>query len=210
MKPRMEIRRPKAENRILKGPATPGNPKGIASLSPGLRAASYPGFTHPKNLQPCRGCITAPTPFSPPSDIATNRRFDLPLLLWRRGPGRGGRHTGKPLLHSSAIMFVPLSPTLSPRFAGGEREKPAMAIPRSARDSRSNPFRVEAPPHRIPRVARASQPWAECSHPFRMTAEETLGWAADPLGCSGPMHWSCALPIANRRYGRLKICATCL
>src|ERR1035441_10894584 len=47
-------------------------------------------------------------------DTATSRRLDLPLLLWRRGPGRGGRHTGKPLLYSSAPPFVPLSPTLSP------------------------------------------------------------------------------------------------
>src|ERR1035441_9039010 len=33
---------------------------------------------------------------------ATSRRFDLPLLLWRRGSGRGGRHAGKPLLPSTA------------------------------------------------------------------------------------------------------------
>ena len=41
-------------------------------------------------------------------DTATNRRLDLPLLLWRRGVGRGGRHAGKPLLTLSAIAFVPL------------------------------------------------------------------------------------------------------
>ncbi len=40
-------------------------------------------------------------------------------------------------------------------------------------DRRSNPFRVDASSYRTPRVARASQPWAERSHPFRMTAEET-------------------------------------
>ena len=28
------------------------------------------------------------------SRTATSRRLDLPLLLWRRGAGRGGRHTG--------------------------------------------------------------------------------------------------------------------
>src|ERR1035437_2036895 len=69
-------------------------------------------------------------------DTATSRRLDLPLLLWRRGVGRGGRHAGKPLLPLSAIAFVPLSPTLSPtlspRSAGGEREKPPVAVSRYA------------------------------------------------------------------------------
>jgi hypothetical protein len=77
-----------------------GNPKGIASLSPGLRAASYPGFKHRKNHQPCKGCSTAPADsFSP--------------------PGRG--------------------------------------MDDRAGDRRSNPFRVDVPPHRTPRVARASR-----------------------------------------------------
>jgi len=44
-----------------------GNPKGIGSLSPGLRGTSYPGFKHRKSQQPCKGCLTAPTdPFLPP------------------------------------------------------------------------------------------------------------------------------------------------
>ena len=55
-----------------------------------------------------------------------------PLLLWRRGLGRGGRHAGKPLLPLSAIAFLPLSPTLSLRSAGGEREKPPVAVSRCA------------------------------------------------------------------------------
>src|ERR1022692_2755321 len=38
-------------------------------------------------------------------DTATNRRLDLPLLLWRRGSGRGGRHVGKPLIPSSAGLL---------------------------------------------------------------------------------------------------------
>ena len=91
-----------------------GNPKGIASFSPGLRGASYPGSKHRKNHQPCRGCLTA-----------------------------------------SANPFSPLGP--------GTDE--------CADDRRSNPFRVDTPPYRTPRVARASQPWAERSHPFRMTAD---------------------------------------
>src|ERR1019366_9346431 len=63
-------------------------------------------------------------------DNATSRR---PLLLWRRGVGRGVRHAGKPLLALSAMAFVPLSPTLSPRSAGGEREKPSVAVSKCAR-----------------------------------------------------------------------------
>ena len=54
-------------------------------------------------------------------DTATSRRLGLPLLLWRRGLGRGGRHPGRQPLPSSATASVPLSPTLSPRSAGGER-----------------------------------------------------------------------------------------
>ena len=61
-------------------------------------------------------------------DTAASRRVHLPLLLWRRGRGRGGRHAGKLLLPSSAFAFVPLSPSLSPRSAGGEREKPPAAV----------------------------------------------------------------------------------
>jgi hypothetical protein len=98
----------------LQGPNIPGNPKGIASFSPGLRGTSYPGFEHPKDRQPCKGCITAPTyPFSSPD---------------RRIEGRAG-------------------------------------------EKRSNPFRVGASSGGTPRVARASQPWANRLHPFRMTAD---------------------------------------
>jgi len=91
-----------------------GNPEGIASLSPGLRGTSYPGFKHRKNPQPCKGCLTVPT---------------------------------EPVL------------------------PPCRGIDDRAGDRRSNPFRVDAFSYRKPRVARASQPWAERSHPFRMTAE---------------------------------------
>jgi hypothetical protein len=42
-----------------------------------------------------------------------------------------------------------------------------------ADEERSNPFRVDASSYHTPRVARASQPWAERSRPFRMTAKET-------------------------------------
>jgi hypothetical protein len=91
-----------------------GNPKGIASFSPGLRGTSYPGFQHPKDRQPCKGCITVS---SPPVSLP-GRRIDNRM---------------------------------------GER--------------RSNPFRVGSSSGGIPRVARASQPWAERFHPFRMPAD---------------------------------------
>ena len=61
-------------------------------------------------------------------DTATSRRLGLPLLLWRRGLGRGGRHISSQPLSLSATVFVPLSPTLSPRSAGGEREKSPVAV----------------------------------------------------------------------------------
>ena len=66
-------------------------------------------------------------------DIAANRRLDLPLLLWRRGSRRGGRHSGKPFLPLFATAFVPLFPTFSPRTTGGAREKPPAALTRCAR-----------------------------------------------------------------------------
>src|ERR1019366_10210112 len=47
-----------------------------------------------------------------------------PIRLWRKRLGRGGHHAGKPLLPSSAVVFVALSPTLPPPFAGAEREEP--------------------------------------------------------------------------------------
>ena len=51
---------------LLRGLDLVGNPKGIASFSPGLRGTSYPGFTHRKHHQPCKGWITAATgPCSP-------------------------------------------------------------------------------------------------------------------------------------------------
>jgi hypothetical protein len=37
-------------------PDVPGNPKGIASSSPGLRGTSYPGSSFRKQFQPQRGC----------------------------------------------------------------------------------------------------------------------------------------------------------
>jgi hypothetical protein len=48
---------------------------------------------------------------------------------------------------------------------------PCRGIDDHADDRRSNPFRVDATSYRTPRVARASQPWAKRSHPFRMTAD---------------------------------------
>jgi len=61
-------------------------------------------------------------------DTATSRRLGLPLLLWRRGLGRGGRHAGRQLLPLSATAFVPLSP----RSAGEEREEHPVAVSRCA------------------------------------------------------------------------------
>ena len=51
-------------------------------------------------------------------DTATSARVDLPLLLGRRGAGRGGRHAGKPL-PSPLIAFVP-----PPRAPLAGREHP--------------------------------------------------------------------------------------
>src|SRR2546426_5052958 len=65
-----------------------------------------------------------------PLDTATSPRPGLPLLLWRRGLGRGGRPVGKPLPPRSANPSMPLSPTPSPRSAGGEREESLGAVAR--------------------------------------------------------------------------------
>jgi hypothetical protein len=92
----------------------PGNPKGIASFSPGLRGTSYPGFEHPIDRQPCKGC----------SSVSTRAALSRGHRIDDRASGR-----------------------------------------------RSNPFRVGSSSGRIPRVARASQPWAERLHPFRMMAD---------------------------------------
>jgi len=43
-------------------------------------------------------------------------------------------------------------------------------------DGVCNPFRVDAPLHDLPRVARSSQPWAERWHPFRMPGPPTGSW----------------------------------
>ena len=58
----------------------------------------------------------------------------LPLLLWRRGTGRGGRSVEKPLSAESASVLMPLSPALSPRFASGERENCLVAVSRCAHE----------------------------------------------------------------------------
>ena len=50
--------------------------------------------------------------------------------------GRGGRPVGKPLPPRSANPSMPLSPTLSPRSAGGEREKSLVAVSRCGRAAR--------------------------------------------------------------------------
>ena len=62
MKPRVEIRSPRAEGRRkpeIRMPKSEGwsldmvcNPKGIESFSPGLRGTSYPGFTRRNIPQP--------------------------------------------------------------------------------------------------------------------------------------------------------------
>ena len=49
----------------------------------------------------------------------TSPRLDLPLLLWRRGSGRGVRLARKPLLSTPAIALCP-----SPRASLAGRERP--------------------------------------------------------------------------------------
>jgi hypothetical protein len=53
-------------------------------------------------------------------------KLQSPPLEERAGERRS--HAEKPLPPLSAIAFVPLSPTLSPRFAGGAREKLPVAV----------------------------------------------------------------------------------
>ena len=88
------------------------NPKGIPSLSPGLRAASYPGYES--------------SPYSP---------------------------TLKGLKH-------PTRPTEA-------CQEPA---------TRYNPFRVEPPSARQPRVARGSQPWAGGYNPVGIEKRPPDSW----------------------------------
>src|ERR1039458_3767129 len=66
--------------------------------------------------------------------------------LLHNGLDTGAHHTGKPLLPSSAVVFVALSPTPPPPFAGAEREDPdgnvemrppLMGISRHCRRTRS-------------------------------------------------------------------------
>src|ERR1035437_9306111 len=78
-------------------------------------------------------------------DTATSRRLDLPLLLWTRGVGRGGRHAGKPLLPLSAIAFVPLSPTPSPHPS----PNPSPRTPRGGR-GKTPGWHFKDPPRQPP------------------------------------------------------------
>jgi hypothetical protein len=90
------------------------NPKGIVSLSPGLRGASYPGCALESDLNPER-VVSSVT-----------RAVATPMALRRKRVAHGCEAT----LTGLAVLSV-----------------------------------------LKPRVARASQPWAERSHPFRMTAD---------------------------------------
>jgi hypothetical protein len=73
-------------------------------------------------------------------------------------PGFKGRKIPQPYKGCVSAQPHPFSPP----FQGNEDH---------AVDRRSNPFRADTSSDRTPRVARASQPWAERSHPFRMTAD---------------------------------------
>src|ERR1035441_5033670 len=139
-------------------------------------------------------------------DTATSRRPHLPRLLWRRGLGRGGRHAAR--LPLSANAFVPLFPTLSPRLAGGEREKPRWQCQNAparqglhqARGSRSCPAgrevlgsppnarrRRPAPPTRPKRGKAVIRPFAvRVAYIMRFVRgrarnEESPGWLPDVL-----------------------------
>ena len=101
------------------------------STSPiGARPNPVPNRAKPCQTMPIRATQMAePCPGEAHLDTAPSRRLDLPLLLWRRGLGRGSRHAWTPMLPVSAIEFVPLSP----RYAGGEREIRPGAVSRCAR-----------------------------------------------------------------------------
>src|SRR3989442_11830350 len=68
----------------------------------------------------------------PHLDPAPTPRRPLPPPLGGGGRGGGARPVGKPLPPRSANPSMPLSPTLSPRSAGGEREKSLGAVSRCA------------------------------------------------------------------------------
>ena len=56
----------------------------LKSLSPGLRAARYPGCLPHVRPQPCKGCLSAPTVYPPPHAAITgqNPRPHRLLFVW--------------------------------------------------------------------------------------------------------------------------------
>ena len=113
-----------------------------------------------------------------------------PLLFWRRGMGRGGRHSMKPL---------PLSPTRCHHPEGMRSCSPGLRganYPGYAMGRGRNPSGLAVFSMLEPRVARASQPWAEGCNPFGIDQNvQTPGrggdtgpyprpdWATRPRAC---------------------------
>jgi hypothetical protein len=122
-----------------------GNPEGIVSLSPGLRAASYPGCGRPNPL-PCKGCITAPIGVwtfycmgkgQSRRDCIAKPRVASSELPWV-GDGLGGQPYH--LCHMAFVIYGTISPlgSLDPLVlwarssglrCGGERSEPERRSP---------------------------------------------------------------------------------
>jgi len=117
----------------------------------------FPNQPHPEGLaQRIPNLLWSLDILSNPKGIAS---FS-PGLRGTSYPGSKDRKNHQPCKGCLTASTDPFSP-------------PGRGIDDRAGDRRSNPFRVDASSYRTPRVARASQPWAERSHPFRITAEKT-------------------------------------
>jgi hypothetical protein len=161
------------------------NPEGIPSLSPELRAASYPGCESSNDWPTLKGLEhpNRPTGVLPESDtrvkvglavparrVEVERSFTLRASLDSRGAPGTARPTTEPLgQHAPASA----------------RQEPAPCY---------NPFRVEHASGTQPRVARGSQPWAGRYNPFGIERWRAYVWGRITLQRS-----SCA-SLAGREF----------
>jgi len=116
-------------------------------------------------------------------DAAISRQLDLPLLRWRRGLGRGGRHAEKPILTLSAIAFVPLSPPTG-------REPPDLLMPLCGPEPRT-PLPLgrgegELPTARLEVYGQREAPQSQC---------QALSFACLLQTNSQPVRHSCILSL---------------